>query len=104
MAAEAVGLLVAAVAAERRMAVAERHVVVAVAVHTAIVNISAFQKDPSVTNEAGLFCFFLPTRSKSQCTTLSFFACSMNSSSPGVSEFDKAFDPNSGFLPEGVIV
>jgi hypothetical protein len=73
MAAEAVGLLVAAEAAERHMAVGERHVEVAVAVHTAIVNISAFQKDPPVTNEAGLFCFCLPSRSKKPVHNSLFF-------------------------------
>jgi len=37
------------------MAVAARHMVVEVAVHTAIVKISAFHNGPPLPNEAGLF-------------------------------------------------
>jgi hypothetical protein len=51
MAAEAVGVLMAAVAA--------RHMVVEVAVHTAIVKISAFQERPAPPQRGGPFAFFL---------------------------------------------
>jgi hypothetical protein len=56
MAEEQVEVLMAAAAAvEVLMAVAARHMVVEVAVHTAIVKISAFHNGPPLSNEAGLF-------------------------------------------------
>ena len=53
MAAQALGLLMAAVV-ELLMAVAARHTVVEVAVHTAIVKIGAIQKGPPLANGTGL--------------------------------------------------
>jgi hypothetical protein len=55
MAEEQAGVLMAEAAVEVLMAVVARHMVVEVAVHTAIVKISAFHKGPPLRNEAGLF-------------------------------------------------
>jgi hypothetical protein len=81
-AAEAGGLLMAAVA-EHHMEVAERHMVVEVAVRTAIVKINALHKGPSLTNEAGLLLSSPQADPKASGTTLCSFACLTSSSSPG---------------------
>ena len=60
MAAEAVGVLMAVVAVGVLMAaVAARHIVGEVAVHTAIVKISAFHERPAPHQRGGPFAFFL---------------------------------------------
>lgn len=54
MAAEAVGVLMAAVEERHTVVEVAVHTVVEAAVHTAIVKISALHKGPPLTNEVGL--------------------------------------------------
>ena len=93
-----------AAALMRAAAVVQRRTVEEEAGDARIGSLSGFREGPPFPNEAGLSLCGSTLPSSSLGTTLLPRPCSMSSSSPGVSKFDKASRPSSGCRPEDVIV
>jgi hypothetical protein len=101
-------------AAAMEVVAARRTAAVAVLLRTAaevvvaeadrIVDPVTFPKGPPISSRRAFGFLGLCLLPKSLPTTLRWMACSIDSSNPGVSKFDKASGPSSGGSPENVIV